>query len=278
MRIGITGHKGLIGSRLVQMGCVPLDCYVTNPISIQRAIASVSPEAILHLAYKSSPDWCELPENTKAMSEVNLHGSYNVFNQAEKLGVPVVFISSDHVFGGSWFEYKESSTPKPVNQYGLSKMAVEAMASTFDNVKIVRSSTVFSYEWDRIQDYLVSLRSNHVKSVPTFIKRNFIYLDHFVEGLLYYVEHLDKMPKILHIAGTQSVSWYEFVRELARIFELGGKNIHPRHHEEMNYFGAPRPHNIKLSVKQAKELGVPLYSFVAGINKMYMEHIPHDIS
>lgn len=273
-RISITGFRGLIGSHLVKAGCIPLDCDVTDKDSIQRAIDSAQPEIIVHLAFKSSPEFCEKKENDKIVSAVNLRGSYNVFTEAEKCGIPVVFLSSDHVFGGSTFEYKENSRTNPVNQYGLSKLTVESLAQGFDNVKIVRSSTVFAYEWDRIQYYITQEfgKLTGRMDVPDHIWRNFIYINHFIDGFLHYIYNMDNMPKILHIAGNKSSSWYDFVVELSQVLGQGSAYIYPRINDGGRQY-APRPHQIKLNTDLAKKLGIPLYSWLEGIKQMHMDEV-----
>ena len=40
-RIGVTGANGNLGSELVRVGCIPLECDITDPHQIQDAVDEV---------------------------------------------------------------------------------------------------------------------------------------------------------------------------------------------------------------------------------------------
>src|SRR6185369_12652133 len=136
----------------------------------------------------------------------NLKGTYNVLHASESLGVKVVMLSSDHVFNGKevfkWSPYKETDTPNPVNFYGKSKLAAEALQEAFAYYKIIRTSYLFDEE---------RLARKIYESQPSFILRSFMYLPHFVSNLMEYLNRWDEMPSILHISGSRTISWYKLM-------------------------------------------------------------------
>ena len=77
---------------------------------------------------------------------INARGAGAVATAAERLGVPVVHISTDYVFDGSkTTPYVESDAPNPVSVYGASKLAGEqAVLEACRNSVILRTAWVYS--------------------------------------------------------------------------------------------------------------------------------------
>jgi dTDP-4-dehydrorhamnose reductase len=74
------------------------------------------------------------------------------------------------------------------------------------------------------------------------------------------------MPKTLNIAGTSHSSWYGFMLRVAEAFSLDSNLVKPYRKESPGTTRSPR--NGKLSSAKARRLGVPLYSYQQGIEKM----------
>lgn len=214
MKIMTIGGNGRIGKYMAKWVDGNLDCDITNPYSVDDTLSKERPTHILHLAAKSDIDWCEKPENEKEAIAINVRGTFNVLTSAEKIGAKVVMLSSDHVFkggkGGWWGggPYDENDKPFPVNFYGTTKLAAESFTEAFDNFKVIRTSYLF--DWERLQ-------SKIGQPQPTFIERSFMYLPDFCSDLVMYLRKYDEMPKILHISGSRTVSWYEFMSSFTRV-------------------------------------------------------------
>jgi dTDP-4-dehydrorhamnose reductase len=140
--IGITGAGGRVGRYLLShySNFVDLGCDVTQLDDVGDSLQKFRPDVILHLAAKSDVDWCQDVRNEKTLFTVNVRGTFNVSVAAEKVRVPVVLLSTDHVFSGSRGRYRENDQPFPVNQYGASKYSAEALQNDLSNFKIIRSS------------------------------------------------------------------------------------------------------------------------------------------
>src|SRR3990167_7426551 len=124
MNIGVIGHTGNVGSVLVNRGCIPIKCNITDTKNIKEAITQARPDVVALLACKSDVDYCQDKANQEEIIKTNLRGAYNVFYECEKIGdIPVVFLSTDHVFNGNRGKYSEKEIPSgPRNYYGLTKM------------------------------------------------------------------------------------------------------------------------------------------------------------
>lgn len=206
MKIGVTGANGFIGKALVKAGAIPLLCDVTKPEELESEIDHEKLDVILHLAGKSSPDWCEQKENEPTLTKVSVRGTHNVFHHATMCGIPCVLMSTGQIWKGGFWEHRphredDKPTP-PVNQYGKSKLAAESIVRNIffgSGGKIIRSSYVFDSK--RLAPKLDALKSGKELCEPIFIRRSFIYLPDFVKLLLEYCERIKEMPDILHLAG-----------------------------------------------------------------------------
>lgn len=268
MRIGVTGYKGNIGSRMVlDYGYSPLVCDITRPNDIKDAIKITKPDVILHLAGKSNVNWCEAQENQEEVQQTNYRGSQNVFEQAILANIPVVYVSSDHIFDGKWFgSYKEDATPNPLNFYGLSKFAAESLSVIYPNVHIVRTSTLFWQESQSISGLMASIEAGIDVHLPVYMWRSFLHIDHFC-GMLdeYCTSAIDGNPKVLNLSGFKVVSWHKFIKDYAKAQGLDTSKIHPKFFEERNHGYAPRALRAGLNVELSRKLGYSQYSYLDGL-------------
>lgn len=263
MKIAATGHNGKIGQRLLKMGVIPLDCDVTDLAAVRTAIQEVKPDVIVHLASQSDVDFCELPENKERVIKVNLRGTFHVASAAQEAKCGVALVSSDHVFDGKKGPYKETDLPKnPVNFYGMSKMAAESLTGVFPNLKIVRTSHLFNY--DRILTSFLDDELGDKIDAPIFLRRSFMFEGHFAEGLFYYLNHFLEMPKVLHISGSETITWYEYALAVASVFGIDKNCILPRRKEWMKGLAAPRPRKTGLNTTLSSKFLRP-YSYIEGL-------------
>jgi dTDP-4-dehydrorhamnose reductase len=267
MIIGVTGYKGNIGSRLVNLGYIPLEFDVTKEYEMSAELKKKKPDVIIHLAEKSDVDFCEKLTNQELIIQTNFRGSGNVFKWANYYGIKVIYVSTDHLFSGKLFgSYLENSKPKPQNYYGQLKLAVEAMAKIYDNVKVVRTSTLFWGNRPCVQNPLLALSRETQIYLPVFMTRSFMHVDHFVEQLRDYCNcAFDTLPKTLNLSGSKTVSWYKFITAYAEHLKLDTSLINPRYWDIKDEITAPRPHRAGLDTKLSKSLGFSQYDYLDGI-------------
>lgn len=146
--IVITGGSGRIGSmlrkRLARSGRTLRLLDITPPVSPGRGeqvvVASVTDmaamteacagaDAVIHLGGVSGEGpWDRI-------IEINIQGTYTVFEAARRAGVPrVIFASSNHAVGftpRSAFPVPDYASPAPDTYYGVSKVTGEALASMY---------------------------------------------------------------------------------------------------------------------------------------------------
>ncbi len=152
MRVIVAGAAGMLGQDVVgaarrrghdvsPLGRKELD--VTDPASIDRAIAEIRPEAVIDCAAWSDVDGAE--ENERGAMAINDTGAALLAAGAARVGASVLYPSSDYVFDGTKTSaYLEEDMPAPINAYGRSKLGGEvSVAAANPNHFIVRTSWLF---------------------------------------------------------------------------------------------------------------------------------------
>lgn len=97
---------------------------ITNRKSIEHAIIEAAPRLIIHAAAYTQVDQAEREPDMAYF--INATGTQNVCLAAQRLNMPVVYLSTDYVFDGTKSEpYDEWDVPNPQSVYGKSKFAGE---------------------------------------------------------------------------------------------------------------------------------------------------------
>ncbi|MEA3491481.1 MAG: GDP-mannose 4,6-dehydratase [Campylobacterota bacterium] len=113
-------------------------CDITDKAQIDRVVESVKPNYVIHIA-----GLAHVTQNHASMIyDVNVIGSENLLQSLVDNGVKpkkILMASSATIYGNQGKEtLDESMSPKPVNHYGCSKLAMEYMAANFfDRLDII---------------------------------------------------------------------------------------------------------------------------------------------
>ena len=258
MKISVTGREnGKLRERLLALGAVALSCDITNPKQVEKEIRRVKPDVIIHAAAMTSVDECHR-DYEKAIL-VNVRGTNHVCEAASNVlgDGRVVLLSTDHVFDGEFGNYKEIEEPNPApnEEYGLTKFAAEGVVHLYGG-KILRMSKGISKE-DSDMQIIRSGRGLY----PTFIKRSYCHLDYLAVGIWAYANRFDEMPEILHLGGTEVLSFAELAKMI-------NPKVLSRDFEEKGF--APRPYNCGLDVSLARKYGLPLFTPKQSVERLFI--------
>ena len=127
---------------LVAIGRPELD--VEDARSIEHAARMVKPSAIVNAAAYTAVDRAE-SEPGRAFA-VNRDGAERLAVEAQRLGVPLVHISTEYVFDGRKSSpYTEEDAPAPLGVYGRSKLEGEAaVRNACPAALVLRTSWIYS--------------------------------------------------------------------------------------------------------------------------------------
>ena len=117
---------------------------VTDAGAVARVLEPFRPDWVVTAAALHDVDRCE-DEPERAL-RVNALGALHVARAAHRLGARTLYVSTDYVFSGKkGSPYLESDLPDPVNAYGASKLAGEAMvgAAAGPGSLVVRASGLY---------------------------------------------------------------------------------------------------------------------------------------
>jgi len=266
MKVAIIGANGQLGSDLVKAlaseEVIPLthdDIEVADQASVHRVLTRHQPQVVINTAAFHNVVACE--EQPERAFAVNAIGAWNVARACGPLGASLVHISTDYVFDGQKGNpYTEDDLPRPLNVYGVSKLAGEHLIRySLKQHFIIRTSGLYGTHPCRAKggENFVELmlrlarERDEVRVVndevltPTYtwdLARQI--------ALLIHTQHYG----LYHVTSGGQCSWYEFARA---IFELTGTrvNLQPTTAEE---FPRPvkRPAYSVLENRALRELGL----------------------
>jgi dTDP-4-dehydrorhamnose reductase len=238
--------KGLAATRqmpVVTVGRSELD--VTDEDGALRVLTTATPLVVINTAVRAGVDAAETDDG--AMWQVNAVAPGRLARACKHLGVPMIHISTDYVFGARTNRpWREDDPVSPVNAYGRMKAAGEsAVHEVGGRVCVVRVAWLFGFHDDFISRLLrtakdrVSVAADQVGS-PTPIVA-------LAERLVLLAKLLSdfnaKVPDLLHIAGSPPVSRAEWVETIFRRLEGEGHSVPKVDRVSLSSFGssAPRP-------------------------------------
>ena len=142
-KIIVTGSEGRFGKVLQNLNDKRFifknkqQLNILSKRSISKNLRKYKPNCILHLAGLSRPMKIHEKDISKSI-ELNIIGTCNLVNEASKLGIKIIYISTSYVYPGKKGNYKEEDSLKPWNNYSWSKLGGECAVQMYKNSLIVR--------------------------------------------------------------------------------------------------------------------------------------------
>ena len=246
---------GITHSKTVQIpGINQVKINLTNLNDLQYLFQTVKPDAVIHAAAQSQPNFCQqYPEES---AKINVTASLNIANLCSALDIPCVFTSTDLVFNGLNPPYRETDPVSPVSYYGEQKvLAEQGMLERYPKTAICRMPLMFGdvppHASSFIQPFIQALREG--KELNLFIDefRTPVSGETAAKGLLL---ALETTSGILHLGGKERISRYDFVQLMAEVFNLPTETIKPCRQQDVK-MAAPRPADVSLDSTKAFNLG-----------------------
>ena len=188
--------------------------------SILKAISQIRPDLIIHTAGFTSVEDCEkFPEQARA---VNTDFASNVSSVCAELSIPLVHISTDHIFSGEFQFATEDQPINPINVYAATKAEAETrVLENYSEALIVRTNFYGwgpSYRLSFSDQIIYSLRKG--KEITLF--DDVFYTPILAESLIITVHELLEAGAvgIYNVVSDDRISKYDFGIAIAEIFSI----------------------------------------------------------
>jgi dTDP-4-dehydrorhamnose reductase len=280
----VTGSSGLLGRYLMSVlsgDCevVGIDRYVpedekgltvdiTEKEQALNSIVTAAPSVVVHTAAETNVDRCETERDLAR--RINVGGTTNIANACSKVGAKLILVSTDYVFDGNKGNYSETDKPNPISFYGLTKLEAERIASsTLQNFLIIRTSVLYGWHPTKL-NFATWVLKGLVERQTMKVVNDHINSPTLADNLAGAIQKAIKLDSrgILHIAGSERISRFDFARRIARRFDLDDSLLLPVQMKDLNWV-ARRPRDSSLNVGKAeKELGVELFGVDRGLEEM----------
>lgn len=235
-------------------GVTTLKVDISDFTALQQLFETVQPDAVIHLAAQSSPNYCQqYPDESHA---INVTAAANIAGLCSDRDIPCTFTSTDLVFDGQNPPYRETDPVSPINLYGEQKvLAEDAMRSRYPKTAICRMPLMFGEASPTahsfIQPFLQTLRQK--QELRLFIDefRTPASATSAAQGLLL---ALEKVQGCIHLGGKERISRYEFGRLMIEVLGLSETNLQACRQQDVP-MSAPRPADVSLDSFRAFSLG-----------------------
>ena len=230
-KVLVTGANGMLGQDLcpiledsgyevVETDINTLD--ITSIDNVKQVLEQEKPDILIHCAAYTNVDKAE--EDLKTAELINVTGTENIADTCGKLGITLVYISTDYVFDGSKQEpYLPNDRVNPLNNYGMTKYeGEEAVRSLCDKYYVVRTSWLYGHHGKNFVETMLNLAKNNknLKVVDDQIGSPTWTVD-LSNGIINLLKE-DAEFGTYHICGAGATSWYGFAKE---IFNQAGVEV-----------------------------------------------------
>ncbi len=242
MRVVITGLSGFLGSVLLQskplgveivgttraqalpadsLGATWESIALDSRDQVSELFARHTPDVVIHAAGEANVDRAQ--DDPISAVQSNVVTTTHLAQACSQHNCHLVYISSNAVFSGVEAPYAEDAPTRPVNHYGLLKVASEQVALALNPTTIVRP--ILMYGWPTIGGrtnpvhfVIKKLRAGEPVQMVDDVFENPLYVDQCAAAIWNIVS--DQHLGVFHIAGATRVNRFELALATAEAFDL----------------------------------------------------------
>jgi len=281
-RMLVTGGSGYLGGWVVRLACADWDVtatYLTHPVdeeqetsvawrrldvrektAVDALVREVRPAVIVHTAAVN-------PGQGADLEATNTTGTRHVARAAAQRA-RLIHISTDVLFDGEKGNYVEDDPPRPITPYGRSKALAEGeVRDSGAEAVIVRTSLIYGWR-PHLSRSVRWMIEDLQTGKPVRLFTDELRCPIWVQSLAAAVVELAALDYkgILHVAGAQPLSRYEFGVRMLRFQGVDPGPLIPARSQEL---GLARPLNCTLDSSRA---GALLRTPLPGVDEVLEEH------
>jgi dTDP-4-dehydrorhamnose reductase len=278
MKVAVIGANGQLGTDLCRVlaaqsfSVLPLthrDVDVSDSAQVDRVLSSIHADVVISTAAFHKVEECE--KQPAQSFAVNAVGPRNLALACRPKNAVLVHFSTDYVFDGAQRRpYTESDLPRPLNVYGVSKLAGEHMLGlTWDRCFVIRTCGLYGVAGSAGKggNFVETMLKKASEGAPIRVVDDQVLTPTFTADLAEAVSQLIRTEAygLYHVSEEGQCSWYEFA---GKIFELEKLpvNLKPVSSRE---FASPvqRPAYSVLSKQKLRGIGLSMPSWDDGLSR-----------
>lgn len=221
-QLGMDLQGALTGHRVAALTLEDVD--VIDHERVGDVIAAHKPDWVINAAAITNVDWCE--SNAVKTFEVNALGAKHVAESSLRAGCRVIQMSTDYVFDGTKrTPYREDDAPRPLNTYGVTKLAGEHFVRGANPEHyVLRTSGLYGTHpcWGKKRNFVDAMLALATEKREIRVVCDETLTPTFTEDLAGQIRKLvESAPPagVYHATNAGECSWYEFAEA---IFEMSG--------------------------------------------------------
>ena len=241
-RVLVTGAGGLLGRALMQRlaaeaNVTPLaltrrDADFSHAGVLREALLQRRPDVVINAAAFTAVDAAEQPQHHGSVLRINAEAVREAALACEACGARLLQVSTDYVFDGASQRepYSEDATPRPLNWYGISKLAGEHAASAYaPRSLVVRTGGLFSPESQRnfVARMLRRAGERHPLHVVDDQTVAPTYAPHLADAVWRLLCAAPEISGTVHLTAQGATTWYRFACALFTAAGLAHVEVHP---------------------------------------------------
>lgn len=278
MKVAIIGANGQLGSDLCRVlsdqnhSIEPLlhkDLDISDATQVDRVLPSIRPDVVISTAAYHKVEECE--KQPLQSFAVNAVGPRNLALVCRQLNAVLVHFSTDYVFDGAKREpYVESDLARPLNVYGVSKLAGEGMVPfTWERSFVVRTCGLYGVAGSSGKggNFVETMLKKAGEGHPIRVVNDQELTPTFTGDLAETIVELIQTDAygLYHVSAEGQCSWFEFAR---KIFELANLSVDLKPVSSTE-FASPvqRPSYSVLSKQKLVSLGLGMPGWEQGLSR-----------
>jgi len=276
MRVAVIGANGQLGTDLCRIlagqkvSVVPLtrrEIDVSDSTQVDRVLGELQADIVISTAAFHKVEECE--KQPAQSFAVNAAGPRNLALACRQNNAVLVHFSTDYVFDGSERRpYAEPDLPRPLNVYGVSKLAGEHMVRlTWERHFVIRTCGLYGVAGSAGKggNFVETMLKKAGEGAPIRVVDDQVLTPTFTGDLAEAVSKLIRTEAygLYHVSAEGECSWYEFARKIFE-FEKLKVDLRPVSSTE---FSSPvqRPAYSVLSKQKLSQLRIAMKAWQEGL-------------